>query len=88
VRAEFKASFLKDISKIKNKNSLKRIREIIETLEKAEGLQDVSKLKKLKGSDNYYRIKFGEYRIGLFVQDDLVVFIRCLHRKDIYRYFP
>ncbi len=64
MRAEFKASFLKDISKIKNRNSLKRIREIIETFEKSEGLQNVSNLKKLRGSDNYYRIKIGEYRIG------------------------
>lgn len=88
MRAEFKASFLKDIGKIKNKNSLKRIRQIIETFEKSEGLQNVSNLKKLRGSDNYYRIKIGEYRIGLSIQDNLGVFIRCLHRKDIYRYFP
>ncbi len=41
-----------------------------------------------KGESSYYRIRFGDYRIGIKIEDDLVIFIRALHRKDIYRYFP
>ncbi|MGA1264796.1 MAG: type II toxin-antitoxin system RelE family toxin, partial [Prochlorothrix sp.] len=51
-------------------------------------------LLKLKGYDTYYRIRVGDYRIGLEVlhQSDSgnleIVFVRVLHRKEIYRYFP
>jgi mRNA interferase RelE/StbE len=88
VKAEFRASFLKDLFKIKNRAIFKRIKDTIEGFEKSQNLQDVPNLKKLRGDDNYYRIKVGEYRIGLSIQSDCGVFIRCLHRKDIYRYFP
>ena len=60
MRAEFKASFLKDINNIENRNTLKRIREVIETFEKTDSLQYLTNLKKLRGGDNYYRIKIGE----------------------------
>ena len=30
----------------------------------------------------------GSYRVGIAVEDGSVEFIRCLHRKDIYRFFP
>ena len=88
MKVEFRASFSKDLSKIRNKVALKRIKEAIESVEKTQDFQHASSLKKLKGGDHYYRIKVGEYRIGLYIESDIVVFVRCLHRKDIYRYFP
>jgi mRNA interferase RelE/StbE len=88
VKVGFRASFLKDIGKIKNKAVLKRIKDVIENVEKTEALQNISDLKKLRGGDHYYRIRVGEYRIGLSISEDTWVFVRCLHRKDIYRYFP
>jgi len=36
----------------------------------------------------YYRIRLGDYRIGLVVNEQTVVFVRFLHRREIYRYFP
>jgi mRNA interferase RelE/StbE len=88
VKVEFKNSFLKDISKIKGKAELKRIREVIESFENTENLQEVAGLKKLRRGEYFYRIKVGEYRIGLSISEHVSIFIRCLHRKDIYRYFP
>jgi len=48
----------------------------------------VSNLTKLSGSSGFYRIRVGDYRIGIAVEEDEVEFVRCLHRRDIYRYFP
>jgi mRNA interferase RelE/StbE len=36
----------------------------------------------------YYRIRLGDYRVGLKIENNTVCFVRFLHRKDIYRYFP
>jgi len=57
-------------------------------VKQAKTLRDIANLKKLKGSETYYRIRFGKYRIGLEMTNNTVIFARCLHRKDVYRYFP
>jgi mRNA interferase RelE/StbE len=88
VNVQFLASFLKDLRNISNKHLLDRIRETIEYIEKVQKLTDIADLKKLKGGSSYYRIRVGEYRIGLTSENDTVVFVRCLNRKEIYRYFP
>jgi mRNA interferase RelE/StbE len=88
VNVEFRASFAKDLKNISNKDILKRVRETIEEIEMAHNLQGISGLKKLKSAGKYYRIRAGEYRVGLMLRGDTFVFVRCLDRKEIYRYFP
>ena len=88
MKTQFRASFAKDLRSIKNKGLLKRIKEVIEQVEKAQTSQEITNLKKLKVGSNYYRIRVGEYRMGLIVESDTVTFVRCLNRKEIYRYFP
>jgi mRNA interferase RelE/StbE len=61
---------------------------MVEYIEKAQKLPDIANLKKLKGGRIYYRIRVGEYRIGLTIENNTVAFVRCLNRKEIYRYFP
>ena len=49
-----------------------------------------SKIEKLVGHDQYYKVRFGKYRLGLRIDKDqnIVEFRRARHRKDIYRKFP
>ena len=84
----FKESFVRDLRNIKDKGLLIRVRELIELVEQVQHLGQVANLKKLRGGGNYYRIRVGDYRIGLTVEGDTATFVRFLHRKDIYRYFP
>jgi mRNA interferase RelE/StbE len=88
VKIQFRASFAKDLRGIKNKELLNRIKETIVQVEKAQTSQDITNIKKLRGGNDYYRIRVGEYRIGLIIENDTVTFVRCLNRKEIYRYFP
>lgn len=48
------------------------------------------KTTKLRGYDDYYRIRVGDYRIGLRLdlQHQVIEFRRVLHRDQIYRRFP
>ncbi|KAM3100478.1 type II toxin-antitoxin system RelE family toxin [Phormidesmis sp. 146-12] len=84
----FRKSFEKDLGKLRDQALLEGIRAEIEAVENAETLQDVNNLKKIKGEDNYYRIRVRDYRIGLTVDGNIVTFVRVLHRKEVYRYFP
>jgi len=84
----FKESFLKDVKRIKETAVKKKIAAVISESQKVSSLLDLKNVKKLEGSSDYYRIRIGDYRIGVKLQDKTLIFMRCLNRKDIYRYFP
>lgn len=88
MNTQFKASFSKDLRRIRDKDLLNRVRAVIEAVELANSLAEIQHLEPLKGWARYYRIRVGDYRIGLAIEEDVVTFVRFLHRKDIYRYFP
>lgn len=81
-------SFEKDTNEISDKRLLKSITDCIIEVQKLTKLSDITNCKKLKGSKNAYRIRIGNYRIGLIFENHSVQFIRCLHRSKIYDSFP
>jgi len=88
LNVEFRSSFARDLKRIRDRDLRRRVGEIIELVERVQSLQEVENIKKLRGGDCYYRIRVGDYRVGLLVEGDIVTFVRFLHRKDVYRYFP
>lgn len=88
MKVEFRKSFQRDLKKIKDSALLKKIKLAIEEIEQAENIQQINNLKFLKTEPNYYRIRVGDYRIGIYIDDNLVRLVRILHRKEIYKYFP
>jgi mRNA interferase RelE/StbE len=81
-------SFAKDAKTISDSRILSQIAEIIEQVESVKLLSEIKNCKKLKGSINTFRIKCAQYRIGILFDNETVEFVRILHRKDIYKYFP
>lgn len=88
MKVRFRNSFKKDLKRIKDKSLLAQISNAIENVKAVDGVGEVSNLLKLKGYQGFYRIRVGNYRLGLSMTEDEVVFVRCLHRKEIYRFFP
>lgn len=88
MKTGFKKSFLKELKKLKNKNLKSAINECIIQVESAENITQIKNLKKLAGYDIYYRIRIGDYRIGIKHEKEIVYFVVFEHRKDIYRGFP
>lgn len=60
MKTEFRKSFIKDLKSVLDKSLLKKVKETIETLEKAKTLQEITNRKKLKGGGNYFRLKIGD----------------------------
>ena len=89
MRLSFRKSFERDLRRISNPVVLRRVRQAIEQVEAAEDLSRVRGARRLSGSGRFYRIRIGEYRMGMaVVEASEVEFVRVLHRRDIYRYFP
>ena len=90
MKIAFKNSFLKALKKLKDKSLKEGIFEAISIVEDAETLDVIPNLKKLKGYTVYFRMRIGDYRIGLKWEDDeqTLYFVIFDHRKDIYKKFP
>ena len=80
--------FEKDTEKELNKKLQQQLADIIEQLQKADHLIEIPHLKKMKGYTNAYRIRFGDYRIGVLFENNKIILSRVMNRKEIYRYFP
>jgi mRNA-degrading endonuclease RelE of RelBE toxin-antitoxin system len=81
-------SFQKDLKKIKNQKLLKSLKTVLLNLETVDSLYDLSNVKKLAGHPEAYRIRIGDYRLGLYYSDNIVIIARLVKRNDIYKLFP
>jgi len=73
----------------KNSAKIKKaLLKVIEKIREAGSLAEVREVRKIEGYQKYYRIKLGDYRLGIKATKNRIELIRFLHRKDIYRRFP
>ena len=84
----FDKSFSKSLDKINDKAILKKVEKIILQCENANDLNQISNLKKMIGFKSYYRIKSGDYRIGIEINEQTIDFIIIAHIKNVYNKFP
>lgn len=88
MKVRFRSSFKKDLKCIKDQYLLAQVGDVIDEIKASASLTETKNLIKLKGYDDFYRIRIGTFRLGLKFIDDEVIFVRFLHRKEIYRFFP
>jgi mRNA interferase RelE/StbE len=89
VRTEYLPSFIRDLKALKKAPIFNTIKSFVfEEIPSFDRLDQISNLKKLKGNDNAYRVRVGDYRIGMFIENDTITFARVQHRREIYRNFP
>ena len=81
--------FSKDLDLIRNEPKIrKRLLELIKKIKETNTLTDLKDVKKIEGYSDYFRIKLGDYRLGIKLGQNRIELIRFLHRKEIYRRFP
>ena len=83
-RVEIKSSAQKEIRKLPSKGLREKVVGVIDGLH-ANPFPEVAK--KIKGSNNIYRIRQGTYRIvyQVYKKELLVLIIRVRHRRDVYK---
>jgi len=85
---EFEKAFVKDFRKLKNKELASSILEVIKQISEADSPNEIVNLKKLSGYKSAFRIRIGDYRIGIVIEKNIVTFVAFAHRKEIYHRFP
>jgi mRNA interferase RelE/StbE len=88
VTVVFLDSFLRDVRKLRDATVRHAIAKAITGVERAAAVDGTRSLKRLSGHAHYYRIRIGDWRVGLKIELDTVTFVRCLHRREVYRFFP
>ena len=85
----WKLIFLKDLKKIEKLEIYSEIKNFCFTgLYSYNNIFEIRNLKKITGHKNYYRLRLGDFRIGLKLENNTIYLMRVLHRKEIYKYFP
>ena len=85
---EIEQAFVKDFRKLKNKELASSILEVIKQVSEATSPNGIVNLKKLSGYKSAFRIRIGDYRIGIIIEKNTVTFVAFAHRKEIYNRFP
>lgn len=88
-RVQYTRTFLKEMARLPS-----QLRSRVEEIAFGEEIKQdpflAGKTQKLTGYQNYYKIRIGDYRLGLQINVDsqIIEFQRVLHRREIYRKFP
>jgi mRNA interferase RelE/StbE len=88
MKISFTKNFNEQLVQMGDKKLAIAVKEAIENIEKATSPWEILALKKLKGHKSAYRIRLGNYRLGLFIEKSEVTFAAIASRKDIYKKFP
>jgi len=87
-KVEYTKRFLKELSELPKEIRAKAedivFKELLETNPFSLGY-----VERMKGYPNKYKIRIGDYRIGITIdkENNLIICQRVAHRKDIYRIF-
>ena len=84
----YRTSFGRDMRRERNSDLRRRVERTIEQLQNAPSVASVPGLASMKGYPNHYRVRVGEYPLGIVVDGDTAILVRLLHRRDVYRHFP
>ena len=81
--------YCSDFERISDKNIIRRADNTVEKLKSANSLREVTNIKSMTGYPGFYRIRFGDFRIGFSLEADNSVLLLAIGRRSVfYRGFP
>lgn len=88
MKTAYRKKFLKELAKVPLSYRSNIESFVFKELPKLKFIAESNKIERLKGCTNYYKTRFGDYRVGMKLDNDILIIERVLHRKDIYKYYP
>ena len=88
-KVEYTKRFLKELASLP-KDIQSRIESIVFSELESANPFDIGYLSKMKGYRDKYKIRVGDYRIGLTLdkKNQTIICQRVAHRREIYQIFP
>ena len=88
MKVEYRSSFVKDIKKLKSTALSKLIKSVIENCENARTISDIKHCEPLQSRGKFFKIKYGQYRFGVFIDKGTIEFLKFGTRQNFYDDFP
>jgi mRNA interferase RelE/StbE len=88
MKAEYSKKFLKQLAAVPSDIRSKIESFVFEELITASSIYEMGKIEKMKGYDGFYKVRFGNYRLGLVFENEMITVKTVMHRKEIYKFFP
>lgn len=80
--------FSRDVRRLGSSHIRRRLDRTIQELIEAADITEVSGVRRLLTEGQHYRIRIGDYCLGITMAGETAVLRRFLPRGEIYRYFP
>lgn len=88
MKIAYSKKFLKQLADVPSQTREKIEQFVFAELVSVSSISQVGKIEKMQGYDGFYKIRFGDYRIGLQIENGTVILKTVMHRKEIYKFFP
>lgn len=88
MKVEYRSSFVKNIKKLKSKHTANLIQTVIENCEMANTITEIKNCEPLHSRGKFFKIKYGQYWFGIFIDKGIVEFLKFGTRQNFYDDFP
>jgi mRNA interferase RelE/StbE len=89
VQVIYTKTFLKDLSKVFPAKRRKQIEKFVfEDLPELSSIENAGNIEQMTGFKNYYKVRCGDFRVGIIRKNNTIELLRVLNRKEIYKFFP
>jgi len=88
MQVEFRKKFLKELSKLPNPYQSNIEEFVFDVLSNYNSLSEIGKIEKMTGYKDYFKIRFGDYRVGIKKENNIIMVETVKHRREIYKFFP
>lgn len=85
---EYRKKFLKELSRLPAEYAKTIEKFVFDDLPNYSSLSDTGKIEKMTGYKDYFKVRFGNYRVGIKKENDCIILETVKHRKEIYKFFP
>ena len=88
MNVSYNKKFLKQLANLPKTHRIKIENFVFENLINASSIQQLGNIEKIQGYSDFYKVRFGVYRLGLQIKGENIFVKTVLHRKEIYKFFP
>ena len=88
MKVEYSKKFLKQLAAVPSDIRSKIESFVFEELVSTSSVYEMGKVEKMKGYDGFYKVRFGNYRLGLVIENEMVSVKTVMHIREIYKFFP
>lgn len=88
MKVKYSKKFLKQLAAVPSDIRSKIESFVFDELVSTSSIYEMGKVEKMKGYDGFYKVRFGNYRLGLVLENEIITVKTVMHRREIYKFFP